>query len=562
MGAMSVVNLSKSQSTGRIQRLPEQLANQIAAGEVVERPASVIKELMENALDAGASSIEVEVEKGGMRMMRIRDNGRGIHVDDLPLAIQRHATSKIHSLEHLQNVQSMGFRGEALASIGSVSRLKLSSRTADSEFAWCVEAEGSEQAGSAIPTAFTIGTLVEVADLFYNTPARRRFLRTEQTEYRHLEEVFKRIALSRMDVAMKLKHNQRIVYQLPAASDRPAQEKRIARLCGRGFMQQARYLEFEHGVYHLHGWLGNPGYSRSQGDIQYGFINQRAIKDKLVNHAIRQACADFIEDGRYPAFALYLELPVTEVDVNVHPSKHEVRFHESRMVHDFLVATLRRALMVETGQGNESTAPSSPPPHSPAQGDYGERPTSVLSAAETQVSDYQDGSLELLLLPGNVAWFQHQGQDYLCNLNHVFQAYYLQQLQQAEKRSRPLLIPQRVTVASGNVDGLLHCLQQYQLEAGQVAPDALMIRAIPEYLQALNLHQFCTLLGQQSPCPDASLLAAIATKATDYEHESISKIIHKRFVEHTRLAPGQQRQFFIPLTGQELRSLFNNRGGE
>lgn len=329
----------------RIQLLSTQLANQIAAGEVVERPASVIKELVENSLDAGASRIEVDVEAGGTKLMRVRDNGAGIDPEDLPLALSRHATSKIHSLVDLENVLSLGFRGEALASISSVSRLQLTSNTQpQGSSGFSVACEGREPQAEVKPAAHPQGTTLEVRDLFYNTPARRKFLRTEKTEFNHLEEVIKRQALSRFDVDFQLRHNQRAVHSLRACHSTIERERRIASVCGAAFMEQAIYIETEAAGMKLWGWVGLPTFSRSQADLQYFFVNGRVIRDKLVSHAVRQAYRDVLYHGRHPAFVLYLELDPAIVDVNVHPTKHEVRFRDGRTVHDFLFGKLHRAL--------------------------------------------------------------------------------------------------------------------------------------------------------------------------------------------------------------------------
>lgn len=340
----------------RIHLLTPRLANQIAAGEVVERPASVIKELLENSLDAGADKIDVDVDQGGVKLMRVRDNGSGINKDDLALALSRHATSKITSLDDLEAVSSLGFRGEALASISSVARLTLTSQTASQDSAWQVLAEGRDMAAKLQPAAHPVGTTVEVRDLFFNTPARRKFLRTEKTEFGHLEEVIKRLALSRMDVAFQLKHNSKIIHNLRPATQQVAQEKRVASVCGPNFMQQAIHIEMEAPGLRLWGWVGLPTFSRSQADLQYFFVNGRVVRDKLVSHAVRQAYRDVLYHGRHPAFVLYLDLDAATVDVNVHPTKHEVRFRDGRLVHDFIFRSLHKALAdlrpeVPTGGG-------------------------------------------------------------------------------------------------------------------------------------------------------------------------------------------------------------------
>nr|WP_165447470.1 DNA mismatch repair endonuclease MutL [Pseudomonas mucidolens] len=330
--------------TSRIELLSPRLANQIAAGEVVERPASVIKELLENSLDSGAKRIDVDVEQGGVKLLRVRDDGSGISADDLPLALARHATSKIRDLEDLERVMSLGFRGEALASISSVARLTLTSRTRGAEQAWQVETEGRDMAPRVQPAAHPVGTSVEVRDLFFNTPARRKFLKAEKTEFDHLQEVIKRLALARFDVAFHLRHNGKTILSLHEANDDSARARRVAAVCCSGFLEQALPIEVERNGLHLWGWVGLPTFSRSQADLQYFYVNGRAVRDKLVAHAVRQAYRDVLFNGRHPTFVLFFEVDPSVVDVNVHPTKHEVRFRDGRMVHDFLYGTLHRAL--------------------------------------------------------------------------------------------------------------------------------------------------------------------------------------------------------------------------
>jgi DNA mismatch repair protein MutL len=329
----------------KIHILSSRLANQIAAGEVVERPASVVKEVLENSLDAGATRVDIEVEAGGGKLIRIRDNGAGIPADELPLALARHATSKIESLEDLERVGSLGFRGEALASIGSVSRLTLTSNTDDSSSEGAsAECEGRDMEVQVKPAPHPRGTTVEVRDLFFNTPARRKFLRTEKTEFNHLEEVVKRLALSRFDVAFNLRHNGKALHNLKPGDSQAERQRRVATVCGPAFMEQAIYVENERAGFRLWGWVGLPTFSRSQADLQYFFVNGRVIRDKLIAHAVKQAYRDVLYHGRHPAFVLYLELDPAQVDVNVHPTKHEVRFRDGREVHNFIFSSLHRAL--------------------------------------------------------------------------------------------------------------------------------------------------------------------------------------------------------------------------
>lgn len=328
----------------RIHLLDARLANQIAAGEVVERPASVVKELIENALDAGARAIDVQVEQGGIAGLRIRDDGDGITKDDLPLALARHATSKIHHLDDLEAVATLGFRGEALASIASVSRLTMTSSQEEDGLGWAVRSEGRDMAAVVEPARHPRGTTVEVCDLFFNTPARRKFLRSENTEFRHLEEVVRRLALVAPQVSFSLSHNQRQLWQLKPAHDDVSLKRRLSQVCGPAFVDAAQPLSIESAGVHLHGWIALPTFSRAQADLQYFFVNGRMVRDKTVSHAVRQAYADVLFHGRHPAFVLYLDIDPAAVDVNVHPTKHEVRFREQRSVHDIIYRGLHRAL--------------------------------------------------------------------------------------------------------------------------------------------------------------------------------------------------------------------------
>jgi DNA mismatch repair protein MutL len=339
----------------RIQQLSEVVSNQIAAGEVVERPASLVKELIENSLDAGALDIAVRTEMGGLKRVQVRDDGLGIHPDDLRLSVSRHATSKIDSIEDLEAVRSLGFRGEALASMASVARLSITSRQADSDRAWSLEMEGGREV-SLEPAAHPVGTTVEVADLFFNTPARRKFLKTERTEQGHIDRVVRSVSLARFDVALSLDQGTgrgRLV--LPPGSP----EQRLARVLSEDFVTHSVYVDESSPPLRLSGWVGLPTHSRSQADQQYFYVNGRLVRDRLVAHAIRQAYRDVMFHGRQPVFALFLELPPTEVDVNVHPTKHEVRFRDARNVHDFIFGKLNRAL--RSVRPDQVAAPASSP---------------------------------------------------------------------------------------------------------------------------------------------------------------------------------------------------------
>jgi len=332
------------QTIPRVKALSTLLANQIAAGEVVERPASVIKELIENAIDAGANQIDIDIENGGLGRMRVRDNGSGIHKDDLELALSPHATSKIMNFEDLSAVVSLGFRGEALASISSVSRFTITSSTAAHGDAWQISCEGRIAAPQHLPTSHPRGTSIDVKDLFFNVPARRKFLKKEKTEFQHIEQVVLRLALAHFETGFKLQHNNKLILSLKPALDQLEESRRIQKLLGEAFQTAAWAFKNQKDDLHIEGWLAEPTFSRSQGDMQYFYVNSRLIKDKAVNHAIKQAFSDVLYGARFPAFVLFLTIDPAAVDVNVHPNKSEVRFRESRKIHDFIRQSVMAAI--------------------------------------------------------------------------------------------------------------------------------------------------------------------------------------------------------------------------
>ncbi len=340
----------------RIQRLSPRLANQIAAGEVVERPASVIKELLENALDAEATRIDIVLEAGGSKRMLVRDNGRGVPADDLKLALERHATSKISEQEDLEGIATLGFRGEALASIASVSKLVMTSNASDEKAGWCVRSAGESMQSELSPAAHPRGTTVDVEDLFYNTPARRKFLRTEKTELARIEDIVRKISLSHPKVQLSLTHQGKVVRQYAAAMSMNERELRVKQALGPAFIEAAMYFEEERGGMRLSGWVATPRYSRSQADQQYFFVNGRSIRDKVLSHAVRQGYQDVLHYGRHPAYVIFFELDPRHVDVNVHPTKHEVRFRESRGVHDFIFSTIHQVLAKSQAGGEFARA--------------------------------------------------------------------------------------------------------------------------------------------------------------------------------------------------------------
>src|SRR6478752_3002824 len=340
----------------RIRQLSQELVNQIAAGEVIERPASVVKELVENSLDAGASRIEIDIEAGGARLIRVRDDGSGIESDDLPLAVAAHATSKIASFEDLERVGTLGFRGEALPSIASVSRFALTSRLADADNAWRIEVDGGKPRAPA-PAQHARGTQIDVRDLFYNVPARRKFLRAERTEYGHIDELVKTLALAHPAIEFRLSHNGKPTRVLKPAHDIDARAKRVADVFGEEFLAQSLAIDHSAAGLRVYGWVGLPTASRTQADQQYFHVNGRVVRDRLVAHAVRQAYADVLFHGRHPAFVLFLEIDPALVDVNVHPAKTEVRFREGRLVHDFLYRTLNDALAHTRAGAAQASAP-------------------------------------------------------------------------------------------------------------------------------------------------------------------------------------------------------------
>jgi len=361
----------------RIHALDPRLINQIAAGEIIERPASMLKELIENALDAGATSIDIEVENAGIKRLKITDNGHGILKPDLAMALSRHATSKIENLTDLEQIATLGFRGEALPSIASVTRMTIKSREINAEQAWMVSSDGNNKTTEPEPVAHPIGTSIETRDLFYNTPARRKFLRTDNTEFKHVDQVVRRMALSRFDVAFKLQHNGRVVMHLPSV---PADDaRRLKMVCGDNVPENSVHFDEHRDGMRLSGWVGLPSFSRSQADMQYFFLNGRLIRDKTIVHAVRLGYQDVLFHGRHPVYVLYLEMDPAGVDVNVHPTKHEVRFRESRSVHGFVFRSIQRhvgasagevgSLQVDAVQGAAAPKPINPnsSPGEPAQ---------------------------------------------------------------------------------------------------------------------------------------------------------------------------------------------------
>ncbi len=499
----------------QIRTLASHLINQIAAGEVVERPASVLKELVENSLDAGAASITIEVEAGGTRMIRVSDDGCGIERDQLALALSRHATSKIGDLEDLENIVSLGFRGEALPSIASVSRFSLASRAQGSEHGWRLQ---GRDADDPVPDALPQGTRAEVLELFYNVPARKKFLRTEQTEYKHIESLFKSLALSHPGVAFKLVHNQKVIYQLPAVQTFDDERRRLAMLCGRDFADSLLEIDVGAGELQLRGWVALPTFSRSQADMQYFFVNGRMIRDKLVTHAVRQAYQDVLFHGRHPAYVLSLAMPPRELDVNVHPQKHEVRFRNSRAVHDFLFRSLHQALAVvqperqidspgfSLGRGLGVTAPEqgrmtlNPPRPPDRSGDVRERLASyaaLLHPAESPLAD--DSAADAQTPPLGFALAQLKGIYILAenseglivvDMHAAHERIVYERMKQTAAAegvvSQPLLVPIAFSVSLAEadlVDENGEFFEHLGFGVDRLGPEQIRVRAVPALLK-------------------------------------------------------------------------------
>ncbi|MES9969821.1 MAG: DNA mismatch repair endonuclease MutL [Candidatus Thiodiazotropha sp.] len=498
-----------------IRILPSQLINQIAAGEVVERPASVIKELLENSLDAGAHQIDIEIEQGGIKRIQVRDDGVGIVKQELSMALSRHATSKVTRFKDLESLCSMGFRGEALPSISSVSRLRLISRHQQAGEAWEVSGDGSDAVTEPRPAAHPPGTSVEVCDLFYNTPARRKFLRTEKTEFNHINSLFQRFALAHFGVGLSLHHNRRQIHALPPCRDQADRERRIQSLLGTGFLEQALAIEEQAGDLLLSGWVARPSFSRAQADMQYFYVNQRMVRDKLVTHAIRQGYQDVLYHGRHPAYLLFLDLDPRRVDVNVHPTKHEVRFRDSRSVHDFIYRGLHRLLAQTHPQASqESVAESATPMHESAY-EYRPQPGMNLHVAEgpaayraafaAQQPDHTDGDsttqssqpeqipplgFALAQIHGVYILAQNEAGLVLVDMHAAHERITYERFKQTHAgdgiTSQPLLVPVTVAVSvteADLVEEFRPLLHQLGIEVSRLGRDSLAIRSIPALLR-------------------------------------------------------------------------------
>lgn len=491
----------------RIRPLPPQLVGQIAAGEVVERPASVVKELIENSLDAGAGHVDVTIESGGIGLIQVRDDGHGISREELALALARHATSKISTLEDLFQVRTLGFRGEALASIAAVARLELVSRIDASPCGWRLVVPGGDRSGEPLPVAHPLGTTVSVADLFYNVPARRKFLRSERTEFGHIRTLLERLSLSRFDVSFRLRHNQREVLHLPPACEERAWTRRVGMLLGDEFVQQSLLLEFEQGGLRLWGWMGLPSVARRQADGQWWYVNGRPVRDKFLAQALRQGYRDVLPHDRQPAALLYLELDPALVDVNAHPAKLEVRFRDPRSVRDFIARSLHQALE------KSRPGPKIPPPMgrvSTTRYRQPDRPAPAAQVNET-IAFYQALHPDRNQTPAPEQSTPSQGIPPLgYAIVHLHGIYILaeaedglvivdahaaherilyeklkRQLQSGDPACQPLLLPEKIQLSPGEIELVQrhrHLLAQLGIESDVLGPKTLVVRSLPALL--------------------------------------------------------------------------------
>jgi len=557
-----------------IRVLDEQLINQIAAGEVVERPAAVVKELVENSLDAGATSIEVELEAGGLNLIRVRDDGCGIARDELALALTRHATSKIHDLDALERVASFGFRGEALPSILSVSRFSLTSRTRDEPHGWKVSGSGVPDDGAPQPAAHPPGTTIEVRDLFFNTPARRKFMKADGTEFRHVDQILRRLALTRFDLRLKLGHNGRRSFELPRADGEAARAARIAQVCGDEFFANAVMLDEQRMGLRLWGWVALPSFARAQADLQFLYVNGRNVRDKLLGHALRRAYADVLHSQRHPAFVLFLELDPARVDVNVHPQKTEVRFRDASVIHDFLfgaVHQLLRRIRPEPGQHHrvEFAPPAATPAFEPTQapiryGPSAGTPSWPLREHLPEAREhspwplYREQALSLMSAPQPVqassdeaplgrAIAQIRGVFVLAENRHglvlvdahaaherVIYERFKRELASDGIAAQRLLLPETITVGEGEADELeaqAESLRRFGLLIDRSGPDAITVRAVPALLIKADL---AALLRTLCGGFDAAESAEHFGEALDAQHRILADMACRAAIKANR----------------------------
>lgn len=529
----------------RIIQLPSVIANQIAAGEVIERPASVVKELLENAFDAGADAISIEVSYGGLNQIKISDNGEGILAEDLPLAVAAHATSKIKTLDDLYAINSMGFRGEALASIASVSNLCIYSKPLLQEHAMSLSVLGKDL--QLAPCARTKGTTIEVMSLFYNAPVRKRFLKSEKIEFQALETVVKRFALSAPHIAITLKHNGKLIFSLPSSENNAL--KRVTKILGQAFIKNAIFLEVEHAKMRLYGWISSPAYQRSHNDKVWVYINRRMVKDKLIHHALRQVYEGLLHPGRFPACLLYLNLPTAEVDVNVHPTKHEVRFVAPKLIHDFISSQLKRALNTKS-QINEEYAYKSPVLQAA-------QPQRDLSASQNVLPSLFDS---WVYLNARYLLIHDENHSYLIDF-HQFTALHLKQSLTkmplpliARNVSVPLRYPATPSLKQTIVQ-LRSDLIQFGLQIECDKKEQLRIRSIPIAIPYLDIRLFLHTLAKTPDC-NKDLLLDIICQSQRVDVRLLHLEEKEALLQSLKASKGMQTTWNRVLTEETCRVLF------
>ncbi len=532
----------------RIHALPLQLANQIAAGEVIERPASVIKELVENSLDASATEIDVTIEGSGSQLIQVRDNGSGIHPDDLCLALSRHATSKISSSDQLSQIASLGFRGEALPSISSVSNLSLISRQHDSECGWQIHHEEEEPE----PVVHPEGTTVAVRDLFFNLPARRRFLRSARTEQQQILTTMQRLALSRFDVRFQCQLNGQQKLNLPIAESESQQLARIGKICGQAFVKQAINIDQQFDIITIKGWLGHVEAHRPQADQQYFFINGRVIRDRLISQMVRQAYADLIPTGRHPAYVLYMTIPLDRVDVNVHPTKHEVRFRETRLIHGLIHRAVKDQLQQQIITGPAQTgSPTNPPRVAETASAYQRHELATAPpeySVQKPIAINQTGSNDtvqlLQILHQRYVLIHFQQQHYLLDLPKAFSSSRRQQfselLKQLPLKSRPILVPLSHPCSAAQLNSIgkqQTLLNSFGFEL-QPTENAVIIKNIPIALAQLDLK---------------TVVSTVITAVTkdDIDAESLGRCLSELLQTSDTILPQQAEEWLKSVTLSE-----------
>ncbi|STY28120.1 DNA mismatch repair protein MutL [Legionella wadsworthii] len=544
----------------RIQQLPPLIANQIAAGEVIERPASVVKELLENSFDAGANAITIEIGYGGLNQIKIADNGVGILAEDLPLAIAAHATSKISTLDDLYSIDSMGFRGEALASIASVAKVTISSKPKQQKTAAMLQVRGTER--SILPCARAVGTTVDVVDLFFNAPVRKRFLKSEKLEFQAIETVVKRFALSAPGIAITLKHNGKQILFLPASINEQNRLTRVSRIFGHAFVKESIYIDVAHAEMKLFGWISGPNYQRSQNDRLWVYINQRMVKDKLIYHAIKQVYEGLLHPGRFPACVLYLMMNSSDLDVNVHPTKHEVRFQQPRLIFDFFISQLSAALKLK----NEAKEGVSYPLFKQAEKEqiesiYEPYPKLALSHKKNHCLEAE---IPWTILNSEYIIAFIQQQPYVVDILALYQYLMEERMQHLSfpLESRPLLVPLRYPLARHfkKNDQLLQCLKQLGMNMEWIGEDEIFIHSIPLCMPYLDLQLFLNSISQQHEVEQVKIME-LMNRSQLFEPDALSpeeKIELNEFLLRTYKEEDKQFKLYKIITPEDCRKFLES----